>query len=585
MKTGKFTRGIPARAWTRWVHRGPGVVLAVALCLGVAAGQAADAPAGEAESAATPAPASEAARSSWVGELINAFADSELPAGRRADMVVTVLGNSHIAGDVDDVCVTVVGDARVTGRVGSECVTVFGDLDLDGVVGGEVVVFMGTARLGPNAVVNGDTLVVGGRLHTDPGARLHGQKLQLFGFLASVGDWFRQGLLLGRPLPPRVGWVWVIVGLHFLMYLLVAMLLARPVEACEQTLDRQVLVAFGVGLLGVILAAPLGFVLLASGLGLLVLPIVAVAGMAALVIGKAAWLQWIGRSLYQRLSRTGKCPPLSGFVVGFALVTLLYLVPLVGFAVYALSIPLAFGAVLLAMINAMRSGASAGPPSAVVPVTPTPTPTGGVAPHAVPTGPAPAFVMPAPGEGGPPGSSSSSASLAASPAAADSPAGPAPPSSVQPPGTPVPVAGVGPTPGRAPSASAAELASLPRAGFWLRAGAAALDLVLLGWLFAPLPGPLVGPFFVLVLIAYHTAMWAWKGTTLGGIVCGLKVIRADGRPLDWTVALVRALAAVFSALPLFLGFFWVGWSAERQSWHDKIAGTLIVRVPKGVSLI
>jgi uncharacterized RDD family membrane protein YckC len=131
----------------------------------------------------------------------------------------------------------------------------------------------------------------------------------------------------------------------------------------------------------------------------------------------------------------------------------------------------------------------------------------------------------------------------------------------------------------------AELASLPRAGFWLRTAAAALDVLLLAWLVAPLPGSVPGPFFVLVLIAYHAAFWAWKGTTLGGLVCGLKVVRTDGRPLDRSVALVRALAAVFSALPLFLGFFWAGWSAERRSWHDLIAGTLIVKVPRGEPLI
>lgn len=129
------------------------------------------------------------------------------------------------------------------------------------------------------------------------------------------------------------------------------------------------------------------------------------------------------------------------------------------------------------------------------------------------------------------------------------------------------------------------MALLPRAGFWIRASAAALDVLLLAWLTAPLPGPLLGPFFVLVLIAYHAAFWTWRGTTLGGIVCGLKVIRADGRPVDAAVAVVRALAAVFSALPLFLGFFWAGWSAERRSWHDLIAGTLVVKVPKGEPLI
>jgi len=31
---------------------------------------------------------------------------------------------------------------------------------------------------------------------------------------------------------------------------------------------------------------------------------------------------------------------------------------------------------------------------------------------------------------------------------------------------------------------------------------------------------------------------------------------------------------------LGLGFFWAGWSREKQSWHDKIADTIIVKLPK-----
>jgi uncharacterized RDD family membrane protein YckC len=121
---------------------------------------------------------------------------------------------------------------------------------------------------------------------------------------------------------------------------------------------------------------------------------------------------------------------------------------------------------------------------------------------------------------------------------------------------------------------------MPRAGFWIRFAATLLDLVLLGWVFAFLDG-----YFPLVWLAYHIGMWTWKGTTVGGIVCSLKVVRVDGRQLDFTVALVRGLAAVFSFIALCIGFFWAGWTRERQAWHDLIAGTVIVRVPRGMSLI
>ena len=80
-------------------------------------------------------------------------------------------------------------------------------------------------------------------------------------------------------------------------------------------------------------------------------------------------------------------------------------------------------------------------------------------------------------------------------------------------------------------------------------------------------------------------MWATKGTTIGGIICGLKVVRLDDRPVDWGVAVVRGLTAFLSLAVAGLGFVWVAFDNEKQSWHDKVAGTTIVRVPKGTSLL
>ena len=50
-------------------------------------------------------------------------------------------------------------------------------------------------------------------------------------------------------------------------------------------------------------------------------------------------------------------------------------------------------------------------------------------------------------------------------------------------------------------------------------------------------------------------------------------------------AAVRLLGGFFSAALFFLGFFWAGWSADRQSWHDKIAGTVVIRNPKSTPLL
>lgn len=133
-----------------------------------------------------------------------------------------------------------------------------------------------------------------------------------------------------------------------------------------------------------------------------------------------------------------------------------------------------------------------------------------------------------------------------------------------------------PAPAAPQAAEASAEAALPRAGFWLRLAAIVLD----GFAFLVLGA--VTHLIALGLggwAVYQVGMWAWKGTTLGGMIVGIKGLRLDGRPMDVPVALVRHLASYLSALPMFLGFFWAGWDPEKQAWHDKIAGTIVVRVP------
>jgi len=47
----------------------------------------------------------------------------------------------------------------------------------------------------------------------------------------------------------------------------------------------------------------------------------------------------------------------------------------------------------------------------------------------------------------------------------------------------------------------------------------------------------------------------------------------------------RALACLLSLVVACLGFFWIAFDSEKQGWHDKIAGTYVVKLPKGTSLV
>lgn len=67
------------------------------------------------------------------------------------------------------------------------------------------------------------------------------------------------------------------------------------------------------------------------------------------------------------------------------------------------------------------------------------------------------------------------------------------------------------------------------------------------------------------------------GVTLGKKAVGVRVLRADGRRPGVLRGLARWAASWLSAVALWLGYVWVLWDDNRQTWHDKLAGTYVVR--------
>jgi uncharacterized RDD family membrane protein YckC len=114
-------------------------------------------------------------------------------------------------------------------------------------------------------------------------------------------------------------------------------------------------------------------------------------------------------------------------------------------------------------------------------------------------------------------------------------------------------------------------------------GALLLDALLVGFLMGVLHH--VYHLELLVLAAYGAVMWKMRGSTIGGIVFDLRVVRLDGREIDWETAIVRALGCFLSLAVAGLGFFWIAFDDQKQAWHDKIAGTVVVRVAKGTPLV
>ena len=75
---------------------------------------------------------------------------------------------------------------------------------------------------------------------------------------------------------------------------------------------------------------------------------------------------------------------------------------------------------------------------------------------------------------------------------------------------------------------------------------------------------------------YSILAWLLVGKTAGKALMGLRVLGQDGRRLTFWQALIRALGYYVSGLALFIGFLWVLVDDRRQTWHDKLARTLVV---------
>jgi uncharacterized RDD family membrane protein YckC len=500
------------------------------------------------------------------GNIVNIGHSSHLEAGQKAESVVSVFGSSTSDGEADDV-VSVFGNTRVTGPVSDSAVAVLGNNYVDAKVDGDVVAVLGSVELGPNAEVGGDVVSVLGGVRRDPGAVVHGSVQRVIDMdiggvsgLSWLHTWINHCLIYGRPLAfaPGLGWAWTLALALLAFYAVLALVFRDGVDQCVHTLESEPGHTALAALIGILLTPVLLILLCVTVIGIAAVPFVVGALFCMSLFGKAVMLAWLGGRISGR--RPGPAGhPAVAVLIGGAVALILYVVPVVGFLVYKLLGFFGFGAVFYTLVLRVRArrAANGSPPT-------------GAAPPASTAPPPSAATMAGPGW-------TAAGAAAAGAAAGAAGAGPSiaaeqvPPAYSAPPHTPVPPA--------APTFTAA----MPRAGFWVRMGALFLDVLLVGFAVSLLHP--FGDFHIVVLAIYGAVMWKLRGTTVGGIVFDLHVVRVDGRPVDWETAIVRALGCFLSLCVVFLGFIWIALDPNNQAWHDKIAGTVVVRAKAGAPLV
>ena len=132
------------------------------------------------------------------------------------------------------------------------------------------------------------------------------------------------------------------------------------------------------------------------------------------------------------------------------------------------------------------------------------------------------------------------------------------------------------------------------AGFWVRLGAVLIDMVVL-MIVTGIPLTLIygteywvsankfHGFWDLILnyiLPIVATIWFWLRFygTPGKMALNLKIVDAKtGHKLTLGQSIGRYFAYILSTIPFFLGYIWVGIDKRKQGWHDKLAGTVVIR--------
>jgi len=141
--------------------------------------------------------------------------------------------------------------------------------------------------------------------------------------------------------------------------------------------------------------------------------------------------------------------------------------------------------------------------------------------------------------------------------------------------------------------------SFEYAGFWVRVAASLIDTVLVlcvtlpllfaiyGWSYlkASETRSIAGSVdFLLTWVAPAVAVvafWLYRQATPGKMALSVRVVDATtGNTLTIGQCIGRYLGYFVSTIPFGLGLIWVAFDPKKQGWHDKLAGTVVIRSTK-----
>ena len=127
------------------------------------------------------------------------------------------------------------------------------------------------------------------------------------------------------------------------------------------------------------------------------------------------------------------------------------------------------------------------------------------------------------------------------------------------------------------------------AGFWIRVLAYVIDAVLVSVVASFVGGGALRPSTdggmnfdlngtgMLIGALYFVGAWILMGTTVGMRIFGMRIVMTGGAKLTPVAAVIRFVGLIVSFAVIFIGVVWVAFDKNKQGWHDKLAGTYVVR--------
>jgi hypothetical protein len=237
-------------------------------------------------------------------------------------------------------------------------VVVGGQITVTGLVENNVVALGGSVVLTSKALVRGNVVCIGGVIARGSGAQVFGKMKEInsSNISAIINSFFR-----GEP----EGWsaLFNIIslyfqGLIFILALLTAFILPRPLTAIKQSIQESKIKSFFWGLFATLMITPFFILLVISVAGIYLIPVAFTALLMAFILGYIAAAALLGNIILTKIVHVSKNSLIVETILGLILLLLIGWMPYIGWLIKVFALTSGLGGVLLVLFNRRHRNAT-----------------------------------------------------------------------------------------------------------------------------------------------------------------------------------------------------------------------------------